>query len=61
MNDKKYYSVELTQDKSDLLKVYLKENNIYYEPSQCYNLIHFEVKCNKEELEKINQYLDTLL
>lgn len=60
-DNKKYYNVELNKEESEQLKIYLKENKIYYEPSQCYNLIHFEIKCNKEELEKVNQFLDTLL
>ena len=57
---KKYYHVELNQQEAELFKVFLKENNIYFEPSNCYNLVHFAVKCNLEEVKKVNDFLDTL-
>lgn len=57
---KKYYSVELNNDKAEALKVFLKQNNIYFEPSACYNLIHFEIKLNEVELDKVNKFLDIL-
>lgn len=57
---KKYYNVKLTTEKAEALKVFLKQNNIYFEPSSCYNLIHFEIELNEAELEKVNNFLDTL-
>ena len=57
---KKYYSVELNQKIADKFKVFLKQNNIYFEPSACYNLVHFEVKVDEKELKKVNNFLDTL-
>lgn len=60
MLDKKYYSAELDTKTAEALKVFLKQNNIYFEPSACYNLIHFEIKVDKNELEKVNNFLKTL-
>ena len=60
MNAKKYYNAELTPEKAEALKVFLKDNNIYFEPSACYNLIHFEVLATPEELQKINAFLETI-
>lgn len=60
MLDKKYYNVELNTKKAEALKTFLKAEAIYFEPSQCYNLVHFEIKANKKEVEKVNQFLDTL-
>lgn len=57
---KHFYNVELNKEKAEKLKVYLKENGIYFEPSSCYNLIHFEIKVDKEELEKVNDFLENL-
>lgn len=57
---KKYYSAEFPQKTAEALKVFLKQNNIYFEPSSCYNLIHFEVLANPEEIKKVNNFLDTL-
>ena len=58
---KKYYSADFPQKTADKLKVFLKQNNIYFEPSACYNLIHFEVLASPEEIDKVNNFLDTLL
>ena len=57
---KNFYSVELNKDDAEKLKAYLKVNGIYFEPSSCYNLIHFEIKVDEEELEKINKFLENL-
>ena len=57
---KKFYNVELNKDKAEKLKAYLKENGIYFEPSSCYNLIHFEIKADEAELNKVNDFLENL-
>ena len=54
---KAFYNVELNKADAEKLKVFLKENGIYFEPSECYNLIHFEVKADELELEKVNKFL----
>lgn len=59
-NDKKYYSVELNKVEADAYRTFLKINNIYYEPSQCGDLIHFEVLCSPAECDKCNEFLDTI-
>ena len=57
---KQFYSAELNKDDAEKLKAYLKENGIYFEPSACYNLIHFEIKANETELKQVNNFLETL-
>ena len=57
---KNFYNVELNKEDAEKLKAYLKENGIYFEPSSCYNLIHFEVKVDEKELEKVNGFLEKL-
>lgn len=57
---KRFYNVELNKEDAEKLKVYLKENGIYFEPSSCYNLIHFEVKVDEKELKKVNGFLEKL-
>lgn len=54
---KRFYNVELNKEDAEKLKAYLKENGIYFEPSACYNLIHFEIKVDEMELEKVNKFL----
>ena len=57
---KQWYNVELNKDDAEKLKAYLKAEGIYFEPSSCYNLIHFEVKVDEAELKKVNDFLETL-
>lgn len=57
---KHFYNVELNEKDAEKLKAYLKENGIYFEPSSCYNLIHFEVKVDEAELEMVNKFLAEL-
>lgn len=57
---KNFYNVEFNKEDAEKLKAYLKENGIYFEPSSCYNLIHFKVKVDETELKKVNDFLETL-
>ena len=57
---KRFYNVELNEANAEKLKAYLKENGIYFEPSACYNLIHFEIKADEMEVEKVNKFLAEL-
>lgn len=57
---RKWYSVELNREKADLFNKYLKENEIKFEPSEAYNLIHFECFMTFKELYMANKYLDEL-
>ena len=56
----KYYSVELNKDDAEELKTFLKSNGIYFEPSSCYNLIHFEIKVDEVELKRVSDFLENL-
>ena len=58
--DKKYRSTEVTVNEAEALRIFLKENEIDYEPSQCGDLIHFELLVTDEETEIINDFIDTL-
>lgn len=57
---KDFYSVELNQVDAEKLKAYLKGNGIYFEPSSCYNLIHFEIKVDDAELKMVNDFLKNI-
>lgn len=57
---KKWYSVELNKDDAEKFKVFLKLNGIYYEPSSCYNLIHFEIKADAKEVKLVDDFLEIL-
>lgn len=57
---RKFYSVELNKEDAEKLKAYLRVNGIYFEPSSCYNLVHFEIKVNEAELKKVDTFLENL-
>lgn len=57
---KRFYNVELNKEDAEKLYDYLKANGIYFEPSSCYNLIHFEVKVDDTELKMVNDFLENL-
>lgn len=61
MNTKKFYFVELKeQTKIDALKGKMREMSIYYEASECYNMVHFEILLTPEEVITLNNFLDTI-
>lgn len=57
---KKWYNVELPMEDAEKLKVFLKTNGIYFEPSSCYNLIHFEMKMDDAESKLVDGFLENL-
>ena len=57
---KRFYNVELNRENAEKLKAFLKVNGIYFEPSACYNLIHFEIEADETQLKAINDYLEKL-
>lgn len=58
--EKKYYSIELNHVDSFKLKWFLSEHHIKYESSECYNLIHFEICCDKHEKDMLDSYLEMI-
>ncbi len=58
---KRYYSFETSNENIiNGLRRFLKENNIYYEASSTGYGLHFEIKASENELQAVNNYLDTL-
>lgn len=57
---RKWYNVELTKEEATQFNHYLKTNNIKFEPSEAYNLIHFECYMTFNELFAANRYLKEL-
>ena len=52
-----WYSVELTLDNAEIFREYLHKNDIRFEPSGCYNLVHFECYMTNEERKAANEFL----
>ena len=53
-------NVELEREDAEKLKVFLKRSKITYEPSECFNLIHFELYVNSFETQLVDEFLDRL-
>lgn len=55
-----YVSTELSHADANEFVAFLHKAGIYYEASECGELIHFEVKADKNEMEVCNDFLNTL-
>lgn len=42
-------------------KQYLRENNIYFEPSEAYDLVHISFMVTDEELKALDEWVKTKL
>ena len=61
MNTRKFYSVELKeQTKINALKGKMREMLIYYEASECYGMIHFEILLTPDEVAALDNFLNTI-
>lgn len=59
---KKWYSYEtMNPNVKDEVRRYLRNNNIYYELSECFDGWHFEIKMSEEEAEKMTWFLESII
>lgn len=42
------------------LNIYLRDKGFYFEPSGCYDGVHFEIKCTNDEYQTIDNMLTAL-
>ena len=57
----KFYGFNTTSENiKNALRTFLKQNNIYYEISGCWNGWHFEVQVDENGLQKVNDQLDEI-
>ena len=57
MSAKEWYHVELPVQYIELFKYYLRENNIYFEPSEANYLVHISCEMTQEECEAANSFI----
>lgn len=53
-----WLNTELNEHDMELLKEFLDENEIEYETSECYDLIHIEVNVNEYERQAVNDWME---
>ena len=58
MTFRTWLNTEVTTEEAEILKEFLDENDIEYETSEAYDLIHFEINVNEYEKEAINGFID---
>ena len=64
---KKYYNVEIayntreTINRADNFKTWLYDNNIKHETSSAGEFVHFEILLSSNEVEKVNNALDSIV
>lgn len=58
MTFRTWLNTEVTKEEAEMLKDFLDENDIEYETSEAYDLIHFEINVNDYEKDAINCFID---
>lgn len=56
----KKYSIELSVNRWQALRKYLIEQNINFEPCECFDLIHITIWCNENQAADINKFLEVI-
>ena len=56
---RQYYNIELSQKDTEKLQQHLYNENIHFEASGCFELVHFEIALNFEELHQLNDWLNS--
>lgn len=58
-SEKKFYSFDTYNARLyEKLREFLKKSGIYYELSEMYDGWHYEIKCNDQEKEVVQNYID---
>lgn len=57
MTERKWWSCQVDRETSEKYKAYFIENDIYFEPSEAYNLVHIEFKVSEEELKALDKWI----
>jgi hypothetical protein len=58
MTFRTWLNTEVTVEEAEMLRDFLDENDIEYETSEAYDLIHFEINVNEYEKDAINCFID---
>lgn len=58
--NRKWLNVELSVGHTITFKEFLRKNNIKFETSGCYNLVHIEVYVNETERDMCDSFLEKL-
>ena len=54
----KHVNCELPKETAGRFKEWCRDMHIRYEPSECFNLIHFECDMTEEQITAANAFID---
>lgn len=57
---RRWLNTDVTRTQAELLGAFLYENDIEFESSECYDLVHFEIFVNEYEEDAINNFIDEI-
>lgn len=56
-NIRVWFYINLSKEHAVKLNAYLKDNNVYFEPSENYDFVHFACYMTNKERRAANQFL----
>ena len=59
MTGKKRWGCQVDKRTAEIYKQYFKENDIYFEPSEAYDLVHISFMVTDEEMKALDEWLKT--
>lgn len=57
MSDKKRWSCQVDKPTAEKYKQYFRENDIYFEPSEAYDLVHISFMVNDDEMKALDKWI----
>ena len=54
---KKHWSCQVDKKTAEKYKHYFKENDIYFEPSEAFDLVHISFMVTDEEMKKLDKWV----
>ena len=54
---KRWWSCQVDKSTAKKYKQYFRENHIYFEPSEAYNLVHISFEISDEELKAMDNWI----
>lgn len=59
MTGKKRWGCQVDKKTAEIYKQYFRENDIYFEPSEAYDLVHISFMVTDEEMDKLTKWVKT--
>lgn len=57
MNSRQRWSCQVDKHTAEKYKEYFRENDIYFEPSEAYDLVHISFDVSEEELKALDDWI----